>query len=62
MQNQIIKFYNNKLMKDEVYGIIKSEIDKLSIDAIKSGKDASGYKEAYESLDSAFQKMKKIAK
>lgn len=49
-------------MKDEVYGIIKAEIDRLSIEAIKAGNDASGYKEAYDSLDAAFQTMKKIAK
>ena len=49
-------------MKDEIYGIIKSEIDRLSIDAIKSGTEASGFKQAYEALDSAFVVMKKIAK
>lgn len=48
-------------MRNEVYGIIKEEIDKMSIDHIKSGKDASGFKKAYESLDSAFQTIKKLS-
>lgn len=61
MNKELTQFHNNKPMKDEVYGIIKAEIDKMSIDYIKSGKDASGFKEAYIVLDSAFHTIKKIA-
>lgn len=62
MHNQIQKFYNNKIMRQEVYDIIKITIDDMSIDYIKNGKDASGFKDAYDALDTAFSRIKKECK
>jgi len=49
-------------MRNEIRGILESEIDNLSIEYSKVGKDGSGLQGAYLALDSAFLKMKKIAK
>jgi hypothetical protein len=62
MHKETIKFYNNEIMRNEIRGILESEIDKLSIEYSKVGKDGSGLQGAYLALDSAFLKMKKIAK
>lgn len=59
MDKEIHKFYLNKPMRDAVYGIIRTVIDEKSIDTIKAGEDASGYKKAYESLDATWRRIEK---